>query len=188
MLDYWPIRTLLLRRREQDSGCSHSANRLEHRSLRRFQRSVDEVVAGETRRLRNIRGGCGTKHGITNAKAMAVGSPISRVLGEFLVDFADMKRRCCHVCGHQLEFDMGVIKHEMECAGLDKVPGPGTDCRRTSTAFRRSHIVEHKCSRCFCHRLWMKTCDKTQIIEVLCVLHRRASFSCVLRSWSLHKR
>ena len=59
------------------------------------------------------------KHGITTEKAMAVGSPISRVLGEFLADFADVKRRCGRVCGHQLEFDMGVIKREMEHAGLD---------------------------------------------------------------------
>ena len=41
------------------------------------------------------------------------------LLGEFLADFADVKRRCGRVCGHQLEFDMGVIKREMEHAGLD---------------------------------------------------------------------
>ena len=60
-----------------------------------------------------------TKHGITTEKAMAVGSPIFRALGELLADFAEVKRRCGRVCGHHLDFNMGMIKREMEHAGLD---------------------------------------------------------------------
>ena len=58
------------------------------------------------------------KHGITTEKALAVGSPISRVLAELLADFADVRRCCGRVCACQLEFDMGVIKCEMERAEL----------------------------------------------------------------------
>ena len=60
-----------------------------------------------------------TNHGITTEKATVVGSPISRVLIEFLSDFADVQRRFGRVCGHHLEFIMGVIKSEMLRAGLD---------------------------------------------------------------------
>ena len=58
------------------------------------------------------------KHGITTEKAMAVGSPISRVLIEFLSDFADVQRRSGRVCGRHLEFIMGIIKSEMQRAGI----------------------------------------------------------------------
>ena len=59
------------------------------------------------------------KHGVTTKKAAEFGSPIIRVLIRFLADLADLKHHCGRVCGHQLEFVMGVIKCEMERAGLD---------------------------------------------------------------------
>ena len=59
------------------------------------------------------------KHGVTTEKAAKFGSPIVRVLNVFLADLADVRRHSGRVCGHQLESGMGVIKHEMERAGLD---------------------------------------------------------------------
>ena len=59
------------------------------------------------------------KHGVTTEKAAEFGSPIARVLTQLLADFADVRDHGGRVCGHQLEFDMGVIKREMERAGLD---------------------------------------------------------------------
>ena len=59
------------------------------------------------------------KHGVTTEKAATFGSPIVRVLTVLLADLADVRLHSGRVCGHQLEFGMGVIKHEMERAGLD---------------------------------------------------------------------
>ena len=58
------------------------------------------------------------KHGVTTEKAAEFGSPVVRVLAALLADLADVRGYGGRVCGYQLEFDMGVIKREMERAGL----------------------------------------------------------------------
>ena len=65
-----------------------------------------------------ISDGAAAKHGVTTEKAAEFGSPVVRVLAALLADFADVRGYGGRVCGHQLEFDMGVIKREMERAGL----------------------------------------------------------------------
>ena len=65
-----------------------------------------------------ISDGAAAKHGVTTEKAAEFGSPVVRVLSAFLADLADVRVYGGRVCGHQLQFHIGVIKCEMKRAGL----------------------------------------------------------------------
>ena len=53
-------------------------------------------------------------------KAANLGSPVLHVLTELLSELAFVKYHGGRICGHHLEFIMGVIKYHMERVGFDK--------------------------------------------------------------------
>ncbi len=58
------------------------------------------------------------KHKITNEHAASNGVPLDVALADLLADIFEVDRRGGRLCAHQLEFDAGVVKLEMQRAGL----------------------------------------------------------------------
>ena len=58
-------------------------------------------------------------HGVTMEKVVEHGSPLALVLNSFLADLAFVRYHGGRLCVHHAEFVMGIIKHEMEHAGLE---------------------------------------------------------------------
>ena len=58
-------------------------------------------------------------HNINQARAVAEGLPLDLVLSEFVEDVHDVLRRGGRVVAHHLEFDAGIIDHELARCGLN---------------------------------------------------------------------
>lgn len=60
-----------------------------------------------------------TYHGIAQARATEYGQPLRSVLEDFMQDVASACARGGRIVVHHLEFDCGIIDHELARAGLD---------------------------------------------------------------------